>query len=71
MQIVATVISIPEDTVKEAADLCADDKDNSFFRVWTTGQEYKSAGLTPVYLLNKEKMQLYVIAAETYGKKLH
>jgi len=71
MQIVATVISIPEDTVKEAADLCADDKDNSFFRVWTTGQEYKSAGLTPVYLLNREKMQLYVIAAEIYGKKLH
>ena len=63
---------IPEEIVKESADICSnDDKDNSFSRIWKTGQEYKSAGMTPIYLLDQSVMQLMVVAAETFGKKLH
>jgi hypothetical protein len=71
MMITAIMISIPEETVKEAADMCSDDSNNSFYRIWTSGQEYKFAGMTPIYLLDREKMQLIVVAEETYGRKLH
>lgn len=64
-------IPIPEEIVKEAADICSDDDSNSFFQVWNAGQGFKSAGMTPIYLLDKEMMQLIVVAAETFGKKLH
>jgi len=64
-------ITIPEDVVEQAASICGDDPDNSFFKIWNTGQGFKSAGMTPVYLLDQLKMQLVVVAQETFGKKLH
>ena len=62
---------IPEEIVKHSAEMCADDENNSFIRIWKVGQEYKSAGMTPIYLLNQMTMDLFVVASETYGKKLH
>lgn len=62
---------IPEDVVAQAAEMCSDDEHNSFFKVWNAGQGYKSAGMTPIYLLDQSAMQLIVVAAETFGKKLH
>ena len=64
-------VPIPEEIVKEAATICSDDEDNSFFKVWNAGQGFKSAGMTPIYLLDQMSMQLIVVAAETFGKKLH
>ena len=62
---------IPEDVIAQAAEMCADDVENSFYRVWNAGQGYKSAGMTPIYLLDQSVMQLIVVAAETFGKKLN
>jgi hypothetical protein len=62
---------IPEDVVEQAAEMCSDDENNSFYRVWNAGQGYKSAGMTPIYLLDQSAMQLIVVAAETFGKKLN
>ena len=67
----AQYITIPEDVVKEAANICSDDEQNSFFKVWNAGQGYKSAGMTPIYLLDQSVMQLIVVAKETFGKKLN
>jgi hypothetical protein len=64
-------ITIPEDIVEEAAEICKDDDANSFRQVWNAGQGFKSAGMTPIYLLNQMGMKLIVVAAETFGKKLH
>ena len=66
-----TYAIIPESIVMEAAEACKDDPDNNFLKVYNAGQEFKSAGLTPVYLLNQSYMDLFVIAKETYKKKLH
>ena len=71
MNINASYIVIDEATIKKAAEYCQDDELNSFRRIWKKGQEYKEAGLTPVYLLDQMLMQLVVVVAETFGKKLH
>jgi hypothetical protein len=63
-------ITIPEEVVAEAASSFGEE-DNNFRRMWEAGQEYKLAGMTPIYLLDQERMDLYVVAAETYGKKLN
>jgi len=62
---------IPESVVVEAAEACKDDPTNNFIKVWNAGQEYKAAGLTPVYLLDQNYMDLVVIAKEIYKKKLN
>jgi len=64
-------IEIPEEIVKQAADHCKDDSKNNFLKIWTSGQEYRSAGLTPIYFLDQENMDLFVVAEETFGKKLN
>ena len=70
MQIEAYAV-IPESIVEEAADACKDDPDNNFLKVYNAGQEFKSAGLTPIYLLDEFYMNLFVVAKETYKKKLN
>jgi hypothetical protein len=62
---------IPESVVVEAAEACKDDPTNNFMKVWNAGQEYKAAGLTPVYLLDQNYMDLVVIAKELHKKKLN
>jgi hypothetical protein len=62
---------IPESIVIEAAEACKDDPTNNFMKVWNAGQEYKAAGLTPVYLLDQNYMDLVVIAKELHKKKLN
>jgi len=62
---------IPEYVVVEAAEACKDDPTNNFMKVWNAGQEYKAAGLTPVYLLDQNYMDLVVIAKELHKKKLN
>ena len=62
---------VPESIVKEAADFLNDDPDNNFLKVYNAGQEFKSAGLTPIYLLDESYMKLFVVAKETYKKKLN
>jgi hypothetical protein len=62
---------IPEDVIEQAAQMCSDDVNNSFYKVWNAGQGFKSAGMTPIYLLDQKVMQLIVVTTETFGKKLH
>lgn len=64
-------IEIPEHIVEKAAEHCKDDDKNNFLKMLNVGQEYKSAGLTPIYFLDQEHMDLFVIAAELFGKKLN
>ena len=66
-----TYVIIPEDIVRSASDSIPDDPLNNFRKVLNAGQMYKDAGLTPIYLLDQTIMDLYVIAKELQGKKLH
>jgi hypothetical protein len=71
MGVLDPLMVIPESIVEEAAEACKDDKDNNFKKVLNAGQEFKAAGLTPIYVLDEHYMDLVVIAKELYRKKLH
>jgi len=66
-----TYVVIPEDIVRSASDTIPDDPLNNFRKVLNAGQQYKEAGLTPIYILDQTVMDLFVIAKELQGKKLH
>jgi len=65
------LVTIPESIVREAAEECKDDTNNGFLRCLTAGEEFKAAGLTPIYILDENYMDLVVVAKETYKKKLN
>lgn len=65
------IFIVPESVVKEAAEACKDDANNSFLKVLNAGKEFKAAGLTPIYVLDENYKDLVVIAKELYRKKLH
>jgi hypothetical protein len=66
-----TYIIIPEFVVQQASDAIPDDNDNSFARLIKAAELYRSAGMTPVFMLNPNYKDLVVICKETFGKKLH
>lgn len=47
------------------------ESDNSFTRMLMVAEEFIDAGLTPMFLLDAENMDVFVVAKETYNKKLH
>lgn len=67
------MMEIEENIILEANTVsCAiGDIDNAFGRILKIGSDLKSKGLTPIYLFDNEKMQLFVEIKETYGKKLN
>ena len=64
-------VIIPESVVEEAAEACKEDQENSFLKVLKAGKEFQAAGLTPIYLLEHGHQDLFVVAQETFKKKLH
>ena len=65
------LVQVPENIVISAAADIPDDLDNSFIRILRVADEYKSANMTPIYILDRDRMDLFVAAKETFGKKLH
>lgn len=65
------LVQVPENIVISAAAAIPEDLDNSFIRILKVADEYKSANMTPIYILDRNKMDIYVAAKETFGKKLH
>lgn len=64
-------VIIPEHVVESAAAAIADDPNNSFYTILRGGQEFKDAGMTPIYILDRDNMNVQVVAEETFGKKLN
>lgn len=64
-------VSVPEDVIASAAAYMADEPDNSFATVLESGRLFREAGMTPLYILDKDNMNVHVVAKETFGKKLH
>lgn len=67
----SNLVQVPEYIIQSAALSLSDDENNSFSRVLKAAEEYKEAGMTPVFVLDKERMDIYCFAEETFGKKLH
>jgi len=66
----SSFLIIPERAVRNAA-LYMGDEDNSFTLVLDKVQAYKDAEMTPLILMNPKDHNVYVVAIETYGKKLN
>ena len=64
---------IPEHIIKESAFLVQefDGANNSFTRLLKVAEEFKQANMTPVFLFDTIKMDVKVVAKETYNKKLN
>lgn len=66
-----SMVEVPEHIVASAAASIPDDPYNSFIVILESGRLYKEAGMTPIYILDRQTMNLHVVAEETFGKKLN
>jgi hypothetical protein len=64
---------IPEHIMIEADKASCESgyANNSFGRLLKVAEEYKEAGVTPIFLLDPQYMDLIVVCEETFKKKLH
>lgn len=67
-------VRIPEQAIEQAADMMAqvdDSPDNSFTSILNKIAVFKNADMTPVVLMDPASYTVYVVAEETFMKKLH
>ncbi len=64
---------IPEHIMEASAEMALEmgESDNSFSRMLLAAKEFKDADMTPIFLLDMKKMDVFVVARETFGKKLN
>ena len=64
---------IPEHIMQISAEtlIGSGESDNSFSRMLLVAEEYKKADMSPMFVLDSKNMDVYVVAKETFGKKLH
>lgn len=64
---------IPEHIMEASADTAIEmgESDNSFSRMLLAAQEFKNANMTPMFILDAQNMDVFCVARETFGKKLH
>ena len=64
---------IPEHIMQASAEtlIGSGESDNSFSRMLLLAEEYKKAEMTPMFVLDVNNMDVYVVAKETFGKKLN
>lgn len=63
---------LPERMVKDAAEMHEkEDPDNSFIRLLRSADEFKDAGLTPVFLCDKDMQRVMVTTKEKLERKFH
>lgn len=64
-------IVVPERIVRESAEGVGGEE-NSFTRLLAIGEEYKQAGLEPIYLYDMDSGSMVVVVEETrYKSKLN
>lgn len=64
-------IMLPESMIIEAAASCRDDPENGFQKCLEAAEDFRKAGLTPLYILDPYYMDLVVVAKETFRKPLN
>jgi hypothetical protein len=64
---------IPEHIMEASAETAIQmgESDNSFSRMLLAAKEFKEANMTPIFLLDAKNMDVFVVAKETFGKKLN
>ena len=64
---------IPEHIMEASAEtaIAMGESDNTFTRMLLAAEEYKKAEMTPMFVLDVSNMDVFCVAKETFGKKLH
>jgi hypothetical protein len=64
---------IPKEVVVESATIAIEmgDLENSFSVLLAAAEKFEEAGCTPMFLLDGVKFDMFCVAKETFGKKLH
>jgi len=63
---------LPERMVKEAAEINVErDPDNSFTRLLKSAEEFRDAGLTPIFLCDAGMHKVLVTTEEKMERKFH
>lgn len=62
---------IPEDMIIFCASQFGPDEDNSFKNVLSAADEFREAGLTPMFLCTKSLQDIFVTTIEKIQKKYH
>ena len=65
------LVQVPEDIVRMAAAAIPEDEESGLRTVLKAADEYKAADMTPIFILDQNKMDILVVAKETFGKRLH
>ena len=65
------MIEVDEKIIREAVQYIPDNEESGMRTVLVAADEYKAANMTPIFIMDKHSMSIYVVAKETFGKKLH
>lgn len=65
----SSLITVDEDLIKQAAKLIGGQ--NTFTKLLKYGEEYRRAGLDPIYVSNADMSSFAVTCNETFGQDLH
>jgi hypothetical protein len=65
------MIQIPEDVLRQAVDYIPEDEESGIRIVLEAANDFKAANMTPIFIMDRYTMSIYVVAKETFGKKLH
>jgi len=64
-------VEVPENIVMDAWKVLGKEEDSGFKIVLDAAEQYKSAGMTPIFIFDTYMGDIYCYAKETFGKKLH
>jgi hypothetical protein len=65
------MIQVSEEVMREAVQYIPEDEESGIRTVLKAADEYKAANMTPIFIMDRYNMSVYVVAKETFGKKLH
>ncbi len=65
------MIQIPENVMRQAVQYIPEDEESGIRTVLLAADEFKAANMTPIFIMDRHTMSVYVVAKETFGKKLH
>lgn len=65
------MIEVSEEVMREAVQFIPEDEESGIRTVLKAADEYKAANMTPIFIMDRYNMSVYVVAKETFGKKLH
>jgi len=65
------LIHVPEQIIIDAWEAIGYEEDSGFKVVLDAAAVYKEAGMTPMFIFDSYNGNVYCLAKETFGKKLH